>query len=128
MPYYKTKDSKDYPEVTKQTYELLNRTYGTSARVSDIFDLWKLAYRIEDYELLDPNQMQIHNFLSYFMDRIIEWNSGKKVDLLGLYNDLLVAGDFSQSERYLFESSEPENRMWAVVLAITDTTNKNKIY
>lgn len=128
MQYFKTKNSRDYPLSTIFTYERLNKAYGQNARVSDIFNLWKLAYELEEFDLLDLKQIQAHEFLSYFMDKIIEWNQGKEVDLLGLYKDLLEAGEFSLSERRLFELGEPENKMWAVILAITDPTNKNKIY
>lgn len=128
MPYVKTKDCKDYPEVVKMVYEHLNRRFGTSARVSSIYELWESAYGMEEYDLLDKKDPDVQSFLTDFMEIVIDWNNKKPVDLENLYEKFLRSGDFTRSEIQLFESGEPAKRMWAVLLAITDTINQNKIY
>ena len=123
-----TKDCRDYPQLVKNIYEYLNLKYGSSARVSDFFNLWRDSYGIEEYDYFNYKDPRVHEFLSYVMDRAIDWNNGKKVDLHELYESLLVFGDFTQKERNLFEIGDPDKHMWAVILSITDTTNSNKIY
>lgn len=128
MSYTVTKDCKDWPATVKSTYEVLNKRFGSSARASDIFELWRIAFGLEELELLDNRMVQNGNYQAYLIDRLIDWNNGKKVDLHELYESVLEAGDFTASEKRIFESGEPENRMWAIILAITDPGNRNKIY
>ena len=128
MSYLKTKDCKDYPQLVRNIYEYLNMKYGSSARVSDFFNLWRDSYGIEEYDYFNYKDPRVHEFLSYVMDRAIEWNDGKKVDLHELYQSLLTFGDFTQKEKNLFEIGDPDKHMWAVILSITDTNNNNKIY
>lgn len=128
MSYTVTKDCKDWPATVKNTYEVLNKRFGSSARASDIFELWRIAFGLEELELLDNRMVQNGNYQAYLIDRLIDWNNGKEVDLHELYESVLEAGDFTASEKRIFESGEPENRMWAIILAITDPGNRNKIY
>ena len=94
MSYLKTKDCRDYPQLVKIVYEYLNQKYGSSARVSDFFNLWRDSYGIEEYDMA--------NDLTYF-----------KRNAVNFYG--------------VFDSSFDEH-MWAVILSITDTNNKNNIY
>jgi hypothetical protein len=128
MSYLKTKDCKDYPQLVKLIYEHLNVKYGSSARISDFFNLWRDSYGITEYDYFNYKDPRVHEFLSYIMDKAIDWNAGREVDLHELYTSLLTFGDFTQKEKYMFETGDPEEHMWAVILSITDTTNKNKIY
>lgn len=126
-PFKTTKDCKDFPGTTRKTYIVLNSRFGNNIRVSDIFELWRLAFRIDEFTLLDERMIQNGEFQAYVMDKIIAWNRGEEIDMNEIYQKILETGEFSQTELRIFESGEPEYRIWAIILAITDPNNTNNI-
>ena len=61
------------------------------------------------------------------MDRQLEWMKGEEVDLTEIYEAILTTGDFTSNEKRLFQVGKPEERIWGILLAITDPTNINNI-
>lgn len=118
--YIKNKNCTDYTEVVKDTYKLISERYGYTARISDIWKLLQVALGIEEFELLSPEFYQNGEFYAYLIDRQIDWQQGKDVDFSEIYNTILETGDFSQTEKMIFSSSNIEERLWAIYLAICD--------
>lgn len=115
----KNKYDTDYSETTKLVYGLIHEVYGYSARISIFWDLLKLAFSIKNFELLDFNAMQNGSFMAYLIDRQVDWQDGKDVNFSDIYDAILAVGEFTGSEKLMFESGEIEDRLWAIYLSVT---------
>jgi hypothetical protein len=73
----------------------------------------------EEFDILDYKQIQNGTFHSWLIDRQIEWQEGKDVNFSEIYRSFLVAGDFTGSEKLLFETCDIEERLWAMYLVVT---------
>jgi hypothetical protein len=125
--YIKTNQDKEFTDGMRTAYHLVNSHFGTTARISNIFEMFKIAFSLEDYSMLDTRVVQNATLESYLMDKQIEWMSGQPVDFKEVYEALLTAGDFSMSEIRRFELGNAGEKLWAIFLAITDPTNNNNI-
>ena len=125
--YKVTKKNKNYPATTLETFHRVVRDFGGTARISNMFEIWKDIYDIDEFMLLDLRQCQNSPFEAYLMDRQLDWMNGEEVDLTEVYESILTAGDFTTSEKRLFQVGKPEERIWGILLAITDPTNINNI-
>lgn len=123
----KTKNDKDYPELVRLVYHKLNDKYGTGARINRIFEMLRYIYDLQDFMVLDLNQVQGYQFESWLIDRQCDWMSGKPVNFREVYNAILTAGDFIGSEKKLFELGDIEERLWAIFLAVCDPNNETNI-
>lgn len=125
--YKKTKDSRDFTDTAVNVYHRLIQRYGGTARISNMFELFKEAYGIDEYMVLDPKTCQNGPFESYLMDELMVWLNGDEVDMSEIYKSILEAGDFTLNEKRLFEIGKPEERIWAIFLAISDPANTSNI-
>ena len=114
------KYNKDYPDITKTTYTYLLQFHKYTARVADIWQLLKESYDIKEFDALDYEQIQNGTLVSWLIDRQIDWQDGKDINFTEVYQALLTAGDFTSSEKKMFESSGIEERLWAIFLLITN--------
>lgn len=120
----------DFTPTTESTFNLLRWKYGAyAARISNIFQLLKDAFGIEEYEMLDPRVINNGVLDSYLMDRQVDWMSGKEINFNEIYNKILEVGEFSKTERDLFESGKIEERLWAIYLLVCNPgiDNLNKL-
>lgn len=125
--YIKTNQDKEFTDGFRHAYHLVNSHFGTTARMSNIFEMLRIAYSIEEYSMLDTRLIQNASLESYLMDRQIEWMQGKPVDFKNIYDAIITAGDFSAAEKGQFELGNAGEKLWAIFLAITDPTNENNI-
>ena len=109
----------DYPETTIMVYRYLLPNNQYSARISNMFQLLAESFGLKNFEILDYRDIQNGPFVSWLMDRQIEWQKGEDVNLSEIYRALLVAGDFTSQERLMFETGSMEERIWAILLLIT---------
>lgn len=109
----------DYPETTVMVYRYLLPNNQYSARISNMFQLLAESFGLKNFEILDYRDIQNGPFVSWLMDRQIEWQKGEDVNLSEIYRALLVAGDFTSQERLMFETGSMEERIWAILLLIT---------
>lgn len=123
----KTQQDKDFTDITKATYKKLNAVYRESARMIYIYELLKVAYDIEDYTVFDPKMCNNGILESWLLDRQADWLSGKPVDFRKVYEVIIKSGDFTETEKRLFELGHIEERLWAVFLAVCDPGNTNNI-
>ncbi len=112
-------ENTDYPDITRATYNLLWIKYGYSARITLFWDLLKTATGDIEFELLDFKTIHNGEFMSWIIDRLIEWKEGKDVNFSEIYRAILVAGDFTELEKTKFEYCSIEERLWAIYLVVT---------
>ena len=115
----KNKFNTDYSDITKSVYYALSGKYKYTIRISLIFNLLKDAFGIKEFDLLDPSICNNGFLESYLIDRQIDWMEGKDINFTEIYQVLLKEGDFSGSEKLLFETGKIEERLWAIFLAIS---------
>lgn len=109
----------DYPDVTRSTYNLLWSKYGYSARITIFWDLLKTAVGDVEFELLDYKTIHNGEFMSWIIDRLIEWKNGEDVNFGEIYRAFLLAGEFTGTEKLKFEYCDVEERLWAIYLVVT---------
>jgi hypothetical protein len=123
----KTKNDLDYTEIVRTTYIKLNSRYGSGARINRIFEMIKYMFDLPEFLALQTEQIQNAQFESWLLDRQLDWIEGRPVDFREVYDAILTAGDFIETEKRLFEFNKIEERIWAIFLAVCDPKNTNKI-
>ena len=109
----------DYPDITRSTYNLLWSKYGYNARITLFWDLLKTSVGDVEFELLDYKTIHNGEFMSWIIDRLIEWKNGEDVNFGEIYRAFLLAGEFTGSEKLKFEYCDIEERLWAIYLVVT---------
>jgi len=120
----KTKFSDDYTATTVTVYNVLTAKYGWTARITDIWPLLRDAFGLEEFEILDTNVIANSPFQSYLIDKQIAWQEGKEVDFKEISDAVISTGEFSMREKRTFIDGNIEERLWAIMLAITDPGKK----
>jgi hypothetical protein len=114
----KNKNDNDYTEIVKSVYHLLSNEFGYLARISDIWLLLARSFNIKEFELIDTRQYQNGQFESYLIDRLIDWKHGKDVNFSEITDAIKTVGDFTSSEKLMFEHGNIDERLWAIYLLI----------
>lgn len=120
----KNRYSNDYTDIVKSVYHVLSKRFGYLARISDIWLLVATSFNIPKFELIDQTQYQNGEFESYLIDRFIEFRDGKDVNFKDISDAILVVGDFTGSEKLMFEHGKLDERLWAIYLVILDPEMK----
>lgn len=76
--YIKTRNDTDYTDTVKAVYKILVSKYSYRARISDIFQLLKDAFGINEFIILDYQQMNNAPFESWLVDQYISWKMVRK--------------------------------------------------
>lgn len=116
--FIKNKNDNDYTGVTKSVYHILADRFGYTARISDIWELLRYSFGIEEFELLNPRLYQNGMFESYLLDELIKWRNGEDVNFTDIYQAILTVGDFTGREKLMFDYGNIEERLWAIFLVI----------
>ena len=116
--FIKNKNDNDYTGVTKSVYHILADRFGYTARISDIWELLRYSFGIEEFELLNPRLYQNGMFESYLLDELIKWRNGEDVNFTDIYRAILTVGDFTGREKLMFDYGNIEERLWAIFLVI----------
>lgn len=109
----------NYPETVRNTYNYLWQLFSYSARIPIFWDLLLAAIGKKEYDILDYRTLHNGEFMSWLIDRMIEWNEGKDVNFSEIYRAILTAGEFSGAERLIFETCNIEERLWAIFLVVS---------
>lgn len=116
--YIKTRNDTDYTQTVVATYNILSKRYGYSARITDIFNLLKNAFDIDEFLMTDFKDIRNIELESWLIDKYTEWLSDKPVDFVEIYKALETAADFSISEQENFHDGLVEERLWAIFMVI----------
>ena len=120
----KNKNNTDYTEIVKSVYNMLSIEFGYLARITDIWLLLAKSFNLQNFELINQKQYQNGEFESYLIDRLIEWRNGEDVNFSDISEAILMVGDFTGSEKLMFEHGKIDERLWAIYLVICDPTLK----
>lgn len=127
LDFIKSREDTDYTEACKDAYRKISSHYGFTARITDIYDLFREVNDIEEFKVLNTNYVQNGELQSYLIDRIIDWANNKKINFTDIFKKILDSGDFLNSERRIFINNFAEERIWGIFLAILDPNNTTKI-
>lgn len=116
--FIKNKEDHDYSDVVIGVYNDIRDKYSYSARVTDIWELLRIAFYIPEFELLDTKYCFNGNLESFLVEQQIKWQRGENVDFSEIKDIILSTGDFSYSEKMMFECGNFEERLWAIYLSI----------
>lgn len=114
------KNITDYSETALTTYSYLRALFGNTARMTMIWQLLATAFDKKEFDILDYNYLQNGPILAWLIDKQIDWQAGRDVNMSEVYRALLEAGEFTREEKYLFEVGRIEERLWAIFLLITN--------
>ena len=118
----KTKNSKDYTLIVRTVYDLIKGELGFTARITNIWHLIKIAFGLqEDFAILDYESIHNSDLQSYLIDEQIKWQNGEEVDFTEMSNVILKAGNFTKLEKRMFVEEKLEERLWAIMLAVSNT-------
>lgn len=117
--FWTNKKNTDYPETVRDTYNYLWKLFSYSARIPIFWDLLLAVIGKKEYDILDYRTLHNGEFMSWLIDRMIEWNEGKDVNFSEIYRAILTAGEFSGSEKLIFETCDIEERLWAIFLVVS---------
>lgn len=118
MRLIKNKESIDYTDTVKETYNLLRTTLGYTVRITNIWDLLKISLGIDEFEILMPAFYNNANFESYLVNKQVDWMNGKDIDLTEIHEAILMVGDFSVEEKRLMTNRKLDEILWGIFLAI----------
>jgi hypothetical protein len=116
----KTKNDTDYPDYVMSVCSTLRDAYGFSARITDLWSMLLTVLSLDEFELMDYRLNQNGKFYSYLLDSCIQWREGKPVDFRDIYDAILINGDFSKSEKSLFEGCDILDILWAIFIVVNN--------
>lgn len=116
--YIKTREDTDYTQTAIAVYNSLSKKYGYSARITDIFNLLKDSFSLDNFLILDYRDIRNMEIESWMIDKYCEWLGDKPVDFIEIYKAIETAADFSISERKKFYDGLVEERLWAIFMVI----------
>lgn len=125
--FIKNTQDNDYSEAVRSVYNSIRQRYSYKARISQLVDMLRYSLGLKEFQLYDSYQISNGQFESYCIDKLKDFMDGKDVDFTELYEAILIAGDFLESEKKLLKKSDIEERLWAIYLAIIDQDNKHNI-
>lgn len=114
----KNKNSSDFTEAARSTYNIIKSKFGYTARITNIWELLQSSLGIEEFEILDTRFYNNVEFNSYLIDQQIEWLAGKDLDFGDIVEAILTVGEFTQEEKRLLKDSRTEEILWGIFLAI----------
>lgn len=115
----KNKESKDYTDLVKFTFNIVKTRLGYAARITDIWRLLQVSLNIDKFEVLDLLHYQNGEFESYLIDQQIAWLNGEDVNFTDIYDAILTVGTFTETEKLIFSNINIEEILWGIMLAIT---------
>ena len=116
----KSKKDRDFSDITRMTYKVLNYKFGYAARIMDILNLIKESYGLKEFKILDFNNPDLRNFETYVIDQYIDWVKEKEIDFDNIEKAILSIGDFTEMEKLLLQSGDLQDRLWAIFLCLSD--------
>ena len=116
----KSKKDRDFSDITRMTYKVLNHKFGYTARIMDILNLIKESYGLKEFKILDFNNPDLRNFETYVIDQYIDWVKEKEIDFDNIEKAILSIGDFTEMEKLLLQSGDLQDRLWAIFLCLSD--------
>lgn len=128
--YYISKDKEqelgdELPIETRYCFNILKQKHGYTGRMSEFVKYLTEIFGINEFEFFDPYTWNKAEFLSYLVDRQIEYRDGKTLDMAQLHKDILVAYDFTRKEKRMFIEESIEKRLWSIFIFLNNPNKEN---
>ena len=107
--YYISKEksnTEELPIEAKYSFNVLKSKYGYTGRMSEFVQYLRDIFGIKDFEFFDTYTWNKAEFLSYLLDRQIQYQKGDTLDMAQLHKDILTAYDFTRKEKILLQGYE----------------------
>lgn len=117
--YYISKEksnTEELPIEAKYSFNVLKSKYGYTGRMSEFVQYLRDIFGIKDFEFFDTYTWNKAEFLSYLLDRQIQYQKGDTLDMAQLHKDILTAYDFTRKEKRMFIEESIEKRLWGVFI------------
>lgn len=117
--YYISKEKskeEELPVEAKYSFNVLKSKYGYTGRMSEFVQYLRDIFGIKDFEFFDTYTWNKAEFLSYLVDRQIQYQKGEILDMAQLHKDILTAYDFTRKEKRMFIEESIEKRLWGVFI------------
>lgn len=117
--YYVSKEklnTEELPIEAKYSFNVLKSKYGYTGRMSEFVQYLRDIFGIKDFEFFDTYTWNKAEFLSYLLDRQIQYQKGDTLDMAQLHKDILTAYDFTRKEKRMFIEESIEKRLWGVFI------------
>jgi hypothetical protein len=117
--YYVSKEkskTEELPIEAKYSFNILKSKYGYTGRMSEFVQYLRDIFGIKDFEFFDTYTWNKAEFLSYLVDRQIQYQKGDTLDMAQLHKDILTAYDFTRKEKRMFIEESIEKRLWGVFI------------
>ncbi len=108
------------PIETKYSFNLLKQKHGYTGRMSEFVQYLMEIFGIKEFEFFDSYTWNKAEFLSYLLDKQIEYQSGKILDMSQLHKDILVAYNFTRKEKRMFIEENIEKRLWGLFIYLSE--------
>ena len=86
----------DLPTETKYSFNLLKEKHGYTGRMSEFVKYLTEIFGIKEFEFFDSYTWNKAEFLSYLLDRLIEYKNGKTLDKASFKYDIVDYDDESE--------------------------------
>jgi hypothetical protein len=128
--YYISKEdainlNEELPIEAKYSFNILKKNHGYLGKMSEFIQYLTEIFGIKEFELFDSYTWNNAEFLSYLLDRQIDYKNGKVLDMSQLHKDILVAYDFTRKEKRMFIEEEIEKRLWGLFIYLDNPGKEN---
>ena len=109
---------KDIPVLTKECFNLLKDKYMGNLKITDLPEYLKstTTLNFEDLSSWTPR------YISYLIDLQREFMSGRELDMVVFHQDIIKVFHLSKLERQLLVKNNIEEKLWAILLAVSKPT------
>lgn len=108
------------PSTFKGTYIQIKDKWMYTARISEIIDMLKYSYGIDEWDILDPRDVNNGEIEGWLIDEFRKYINKEQIDFLEVWEKIKKYFTFSLQETKLIETGKIEERLWAIFTAITN--------
>lgn len=118
MEYTININTPDIPQETKISFNIA-KSKIKYPKVSDFIQILESMYD-HKFEYFDTQTWNTPQWTSYLIDLVLEYKSGKQVDLCDWKNNFLKEFDFTREEIKMFNTLRIEERLWAILILLNN--------
>ena len=117
--------NENLPIETRYSFNILKEKHGYLGRMSEFVQYLTEIFGINEFELFDSRTWNNAEFLSYLLDRQIDYKNGKILDMSQIHKDIIVAYDFTRKEKRMFVEESLEKRLWGLFIYLDNPGKEN---
>ena len=106
-------------DTFKHTYIQVRDKWKYTARISEIMQMIKYLYGIEEFDLLDFHTINNGEFESKLVDHLISYKSGHDIDFGNIWESIIKKTiPLTVREQNLIETGKIDERLWAIFTVV----------